>query len=617
MKLYTLLKCFIVVASGLYILISLRIVHHPEDHLTPIFNFVSVDSHDEICKTGYRYIENMKGATSSTSLIPKQIHVVTRSKCLSTEQTQALEEWNKNGYSVVFYNERDANDIIQQYRRDFPHLISTARCMSSGIFKTELVKLLLLYDFGGVVIDLHRIRPTEILQHSIVEKGDEFVLIMRDAPTEKDIFYFMEYLASSKAHPFLYTLIQKVSADLFVQYSSSPLFPQREITHSLRRNHHLTFIMKYIFATQSLVKGQRAVYSGMNSTVTVVSISDKDEPKFFPNATSINAILELDDTRSQNTSCIDWNESTIDEDEILKSLQDLTDMDITKTCPSGQIFIKDIIERGSYSKYRKIPKVIHLTSKTRCVTKSISDNINTWKLKGYSLFFHDDASIVRLFSQDWPEFPQLKDVLLCITSGAGWADLFRYLVLWKYGGIYSDVDNAPGDWFQNGTLITDKDDAFFEIEAAKFPSQYFMAASPRHPVMFNSIQSAIQNLFHEQNIVRQYVPLTSGPGALKYGVHYTIGNAYPEEGIYSSFHPTRSITFVGNRTSAMRRNFIRRKTINAKELKNEYHQMNMSHYSYAGRQKELPQKSCLEVVYDVSMKNQNASILGLNRLLLS
>lgn len=37
------------------------------------------------------------------------------------------------------------------------------------------------------------------------------------------------------------------------------------------------------------------------------------------------------------------------------------------------------------------------------------------------------------------------------------------------------MDNAPGFSFNNGTVIADEDDAFFEVEREKFPSQYFFA----------------------------------------------------------------------------------------------------------------------------------------------
>ena len=119
------------------------------------------------------------------------------------------------------------------------------------------------------------------------------------------------------------------------------------------------------------------------------------------------------------------------------------------------------------------------------MTQEFADNIDKWRFPGHSLFLHDDDAVDRLLHKQWKEFRQLDDVLQCMLPGASTVDLWRYLIIWEYGGIYTDIDNAPGPWFYNDTggVITDKIDALFEQERERFPSQYFFAASPHHPIM--------------------------------------------------------------------------------------------------------------------------------------
>ena len=121
-----------------------------------------------------------------------------------------------------------------------------------------------------------------------------------------------------------------------------------------------------------------------------------------------------------------------------------------------------------------------MTSKTNCVTQVVLNNIRRWFVDGYSFFLHDDEAVDRLiFGREWPEFPLLAESLSCITSGAGKTDLWRNLLLWEYGGIYSEIDNAPGSelFFANHTsAITDDMDAFFEQGKEGYPSQYFFAS---------------------------------------------------------------------------------------------------------------------------------------------
>jgi mannosyltransferase OCH1-like enzyme len=48
--------------------------------------------------------------------------------------------------------------------------------------------------------------------------------------------------------------------------------------------------------------------------------------------------------------------------------------------------------------------------------------------------------------------------------GAAWIDLWRLLVLWKYGGIYADLDTSPVPSLFNETTISEEDDAFFVVD---------------------------------------------------------------------------------------------------------------------------------------------------------
>lgn len=105
----------------------------------------------------------------------------------------------------------------------------------------------------------------------------------------------------------------------------------------------------------------------------------------------------------------------------------------------------------------------------------------------------------------------------------------RYLILYQYGGIYTDIDAAPGPKFENATIINDDDDAWFVVERIGIPSQYFMAASPRHPFMHLLVTVTLRRLMEVQNVGLQYVPFVTGPGALKEAwMHFTY--SYPNEG---------------------------------------------------------------------------------------
>jgi mannosyltransferase OCH1-like enzyme len=139
------------------------------------------------------------------------------------------------------------------------------------------------------------------------------------------------------------------------------------------------------------------------------------------------------------------------------------------------------------------------------MTDRFMENINLWRFQNYFFYFHDDAAMDRLLHKYWPEFPHLPLLQRCMVSGAAKADLWRLLVLWEYGGIYTDIDNAPGTKFQNVTVIKDSDGAWFVIELIGVLSQYFMAALPKHPYVYIAILGLLHRVLDVKEIGNQYV----------------------------------------------------------------------------------------------------------------
>ena len=87
--------------------------------------------------------------------------------------------------------------------------------------------------------------------------------------------------------------------------------------------------------------------------------------------------------------------------------------------------------------------------------------------------------------------------------------MWRYLLIWEYGGIYTDIDNCPGkDWDEN--TIKPTDDAYFLQEEGRFPSQWFFAASVRHPILYFTMLYALYKLTIVEDLSRNIVPLITG-----------------------------------------------------------------------------------------------------------
>lgn len=225
--------------------------------------------------------------------------------------------------------------------------------------------------------------------------------------------------------------------------------------------------------------------------------------------------------------------------------------DRNETCDGDLIFVHDTVIPETLDLSlgnRKIPRIVHLSSKSRCNDPIFARNMDNWRLKGHSLFLHDDEAIQRLFDRDWPEFPGLKTVLHCLPNrGAIMVDVWRILALWEYGGIYADIDTAPVPEKFNESTLTDDDDAFFVMELLGTPSQWFMAASPRHPMMYFTMQTIIRNVLMAGNLKDFKTVFTTGPGAVAWGFgHFVNWN----RDIVSKREMTRDGVFFGGRTQA-------------------------------------------------------------------
>ena len=173
---------------------------------------------------------------------------------------------------------------------------------------------------------------------------------------------------------------------------------------------------------------------------------------------------------------------------------------------------------GHGEKESRIPKILHISMKSRCLPQDIATYIEQWKtvLPDYSIIFHDDEAVERLIAQEWPEFPDLQTAMKCILyKGAMKIDIWRVLILYKYGGIYTDLDIWPLETFNETSIRRPDLSAFFLTDAWNRPSQWFMALEPYHPIMSLAISGIIRNVLLMPNIHNPRVIYITGPNAVK------------------------------------------------------------------------------------------------------
>ena len=195
---------------------------------------------------------------------------------------------------------------------------------------------------------------------------------------------------------------------------------------------------------------------------------------------------------------------------------------IVPNCTYPYVPVSDSIEDSDpYAGGRKIPRYIHVSHKSRCLHHLQALSLEKWKqaLPNYSVFYHDDDAVERLIhgEDNWPEFPHLRKIIQCAQmKGAMLCDIWRVLVLYRYGGLYSDIDIWPGPKFTEDTIPAEVD--FFSLsDGWDRPSQWLFALSPGHPAGYYTMIEILERVLKMPNIADTKLVFTTGPDALKWG----------------------------------------------------------------------------------------------------
>ena len=220
----------------------------------------------------------------------------------------------------------------------------------------------------------------------------------------------------------------------------------------------------------------------------------------------------------------------------LKLLQELTTGKTKErggtsaSCPSPlQLFENRIVDPSSSSNSNttlphRIPKILHLSERSRCLNRDMYDALEKWKenFPSYSIFFHDDEAVDRLLLSeegvysDWrKDFPDLVEILPCVSQGAMKIDIWRVLVLYKFGGLYFDADIVPDKLTED---MINPDSSWFSLtDAWTRPSQWLFATSAGHVSCKNTLQIIAQRVLDQRDIQAIALVHTTGPQALYSG----------------------------------------------------------------------------------------------------
>lgn len=156
-----------------------------------------------------------------------------------------------------------------------------------------------------------------------------------------------------------------------------------------------------------------------------------------------------------------------------------------------------------------IPRVIYQTWKSTDFPAGMQEAVDSWRTQNpdYQYEFFDDARMKDyVYNFDCTDFPftneQLRTAFDSIRTGAGRADIWRYLIIYDHGGIYADIDTVcvkPLDTLLGDNTCHVHTGIFGKFQASPDPRWFFttflqfcLIYSPRNPIIKRLIEKVIE-----------------------------------------------------------------------------------------------------------------------------
>jgi mannosyltransferase OCH1-like enzyme len=168
-----------------------------------------------------------------------------------------------------------------------------------------------------------------------------------------------------------------------------------------------------------------------------------------------------------------------------------------------QVIIDVLVAESRNSAKKRIPRIIHQTWFEELSTiryPHLERLQNSWRATGWDYRFYNDTGCRTYIAEHYPQL--FVDAYDAILPGAFKADLFRLLVLFKEGGVYSDIDIQLEADLDN--FVT-KDLAFFvprDVPLDYWPDSNYclwnglLGASPGNPIIAKALEDILTTILN-------------------------------------------------------------------------------------------------------------------------
>jgi hypothetical protein len=151
-------------------------------------------------------------------------------------------------------------------------------------------------------------------------------------------------------------------------------------------------------------------------------------------------------------------------------------------------YLLDFNTSEHFTLNENIPKVLYMTYKTKDIPSSVIDKFKK-VYPNYEIKIYDNNDCIDFFNKEYGQ--EYVDIFNFIKDGPIKADFWRLCILYKYGGIYSDIDIVP---VKNIEEILLPDTTFLTCLSAFYNSvnPHFIVSSSNHKVLKMCIDKYVE-----------------------------------------------------------------------------------------------------------------------------
>lgn len=345
--------------------------------------------------------------------IPKLIHQSYKD-ALRINNLKACQSWKylNPSFAYKFWNDEDCRNLIKQnFSKD---VLKVYDSLYAGAFKADIFRLCVLYTEGGIWADISTVceSPINLLLNENIKMVTAY-----DGPAQSDDFIgviWQAFIISTKGSPIIKSILDFTINKILKPNEYERLYPW--------------------FKNKNCIHGPLSVTGPIVFATALNVFLGRDAADLFEENLYGDGIKVL----SHLTKYIKYNGSIV----------------LTIKYPN---FNKDRynLHYSEYYKYGciiKRPVTNHIVSgnslniyqiwiQSHMLSDNLLSNTQSWirTYKDYNYLFFTNSEILPLIKDE--EFPLLYNCYLKLKPYAYKSELIRYYLLYKNGGIYSDVQS--------------------------------------------------------------------------------------------------------------------------------------------------------------------------------